>query len=59
MYDTGWHSRVGIIALLFKRRGCDVTDKARKDLEKKTGKRVVSDENYLSDTEKRKRLKEK
>lgn len=38
------------------RRGGDVAGKARKDLEKKTGKRVVSNENYLTTPEKKKRL---
>ncbi len=41
------------------RKGGDVAGKARKDLEKKTGKRVVSNENYLTTPEKKKRLKEK
>jgi DNA-damage-inducible protein D len=39
------------------RKGGGVAGKARKDLEKKTGKRVVSPENYLSEPESRKRLK--
>jgi DNA-damage-inducible protein D len=39
------------------RKGGEVAGTARKDLEKKTGKRVVSPENYLSETESRKRLK--
>jgi DNA-damage-inducible protein D len=39
------------------RKGGDVAGTARKDLEKKTGKRVVSPENYLSEPESRKRLK--
>jgi DNA-damage-inducible protein D len=41
------------------RKGGEVAGKARKDLEKKTGKRVVSPENYLSEPESRKRLKAK
>ena len=41
------------------RKGGEVAGKARKDLEKKTGKRVVSPENYLSEAESRKRLKAK
>ncbi|GBE36175.1 hypothetical protein BMS3Bbin07_00318 [bacterium BMS3Bbin07] len=41
------------------RKGGDVAGKARKDLEKKTGKRVVSDENFLTTQEKKKRLKGK
>lgn len=41
------------------RKGGDVAGTARKDLEKKTGKRVVSDENYLTTPEKKKRLKVK
>ncbi|MCX5831650.1 MAG: Bro-N domain-containing protein [Deltaproteobacteria bacterium] len=39
------------------RKGGEVAGTARKDLEKKTGKRVVSPENYLSEPESRKRLK--
>ncbi|MFZ3115542.1 MAG: Bro-N domain-containing protein [Syntrophales bacterium] len=39
------------------RKGGEVAGTARKDLEKKTGKRVVSPENYLSEPEIRKRLK--
>ncbi|PIP08724.1 MAG: phage antirepressor protein [Syntrophobacteraceae bacterium CG23_combo_of_CG06-09_8_20_14_all_50_8] len=39
------------------RKGGEVAGMARKDLEKKTGKRVVSPENYLSEPESRKRLK--
>ena len=39
------------------RIGREVAGMARKDLEKKTGKRVVSPENYLSEPESRKRLK--
>jgi hypothetical protein len=39
------------------RKGGDVAGTARKDLEKKTGKRVVSPENYLTEPESRKRLK--
>jgi len=39
------------------RKGGDVAGKARKDLEQKTMKRVVSDENYLMTSEKKKRLK--
>lgn len=41
------------------RKGGDVAGKARKDLEKKTGKRVVSNENFLTTPEKKKRLKGK
>lgn len=37
-------------------KGGGVAGKARKDLEKKTGKRVVSAENYLTEPESRKRL---
>ncbi|PIS48078.1 MAG: phage antirepressor protein [Elusimicrobia bacterium CG08_land_8_20_14_0_20_51_18] len=37
-------------------KGGSVAGKARKDLEKKTGKRVVSSENYLTEPERRKRL---
>jgi len=39
------------------RKGGEVAGRARKDLEKKTGKRVVSPENYLTEPESRKRLK--
>ena len=39
------------------RKGGEVAGTARKDLEKKTGKRVVTPENYLSEPESRKRLK--
>jgi len=39
------------------RKGGEVAGVARKDLEKKTGKRVVSPENYLEEPESRKRLK--
>jgi hypothetical protein len=39
------------------RKGGGVAGTARKDLEKKTGKRVVSQENYLTEPESRKRLK--
>lgn len=39
------------------RKGGEVAGAARKDLEKKTGKRVVSPENYLEEPESRKRLK--
>lgn len=39
------------------KKGGDVAGTARKDLEKKTGKRVVSSENYLTEPEGRKRLK--
>jgi DNA-damage-inducible protein D len=39
------------------RKGGEVNGTARKDLEKKTGKKVVSPENYLSEPEIRKRLK--
>lgn len=38
------------------RKGGAVAGKARKDLEKKTGKKVVSSENYLTEPEGRKRL---
>jgi len=41
------------------RKGGGVAGKARKDLEKKTGKRVVSPENYLTEPENRKTLKGK
>jgi hypothetical protein len=37
-------------------KGGSVAGKARKDLERKTGKKVVSSENYLSEPENRKRL---
>jgi hypothetical protein len=40
------------------RKGGGVAGKARKDLEQKTGKRVATSENYLSEPESRKRLKE-
>jgi DNA-damage-inducible protein D len=40
------------------RKGGEVAGTARKDLEKKTGKRVVTPENYLSEPESRKRLKQ-
>ena len=40
-------------------KGGAVAGKARKDLEKKTGRRVVSPENYLSEPESRKRLERK
>ncbi|MBI4655193.1 MAG: Bro-N domain-containing protein [Elusimicrobia bacterium] len=40
-------------------KGGGVAGKARKDLEKKTGKRVVSAENYLAEPEGRKRLEKK
>jgi hypothetical protein len=39
------------------RKGGEVAGPARKDLEKKTGKRVVTPENYLNEPESRKRLK--
>src|SRR3972149_2932502 len=38
------------------RKGGEVSGKARKDLEKKTGKKVVSSANYLAEPESRKRL---
>jgi len=38
------------------RKGGEVAGKARKDLEKKTGKKVVSSGNYLAEPESRKRL---
>lgn len=41
------------------RKGGSVAGKARKDLEQKTGKRVVSRENYLTQPESRKRLERK
>jgi hypothetical protein len=41
------------------RKGGGVAGKARKDLEQKTGKRVVSRENYLTQPESRKRLEKK
>ncbi|MFH0991633.1 MAG: BRO family protein [bacterium] len=41
------------------RKGGAVAKKARKDLEKKTGKKVASPENYLTEPESRKRLKGK
>ena len=41
------------------RKGGEVAGTARKDLEMKTGKRVVSPENYLTEPESRKRLKRK
>ena len=41
------------------RKGGEVAGKARKDLEQKTGKRVVSRENYLIEPESRKRLERK
>lgn len=41
------------------RKGGEVAGKARKDLEQKTGKRVVSRENYLIQPESRKRLDRK
>jgi DNA-damage-inducible protein D len=44
------------IELIFSMLG-EVAGVARKDLEKKTGKRVVSPENYLTEPESRKRLK--
>ena len=40
-------------------KGGEVAGTARKDLEKKTGKRVVSPGNYLTEPESRKRLGEK
>jgi DNA-damage-inducible protein D len=39
------------------RKGGEVSGTARKDLERKTGRRVVSPENYLGEPESRKRLK--
>jgi DNA-damage-inducible protein D len=41
------------------REGGDVAGKARRDLESRTGKRVVSRQNYLQEPENRKRLKDK
>ncbi|HRS97885.1 MAG TPA: Bro-N domain-containing protein [Smithella sp.] len=39
------------------RKGGEVAGKARLDLEEKTGKKVVSSENYLTEPERKKRLK--
>ncbi len=41
------------------RKGGEVAGHARKDLEKKTGRKVVSKENYLTESESRKRLEKK
>ena len=41
------------------RKGGEIAGTARKDLEKKIGKSVVSPENYLTEPESRKRLKQK
>lgn len=41
------------------RKGGSVAGKARKDLEKKTGRKVISEENYLIEPESRKRLERK
>ena len=41
------------------RKGGEVAGKARKDLEKKTGKKVVSSTNYLAEPENRKKLDRK
>ncbi len=41
------------------RKGGAVAGKARKDLEKQTGKKVVSSENYLNEPESRRRLERK
>ena len=41
------------------RKGGEVAGKARKDLEKKTGRKVVAKENYLIEPESRKRLERK
>jgi methylphosphotriester-DNA--protein-cysteine methyltransferase len=41
------------------RKGGEVAGTARKDLEKKTGKRVVSSENYLTTSQKSKKIKGK
>ena len=41
------------------RKGGDVAGKARKDLEQKTGKRVVSPENYLTTPEAMKKIERK
>ncbi len=41
------------------RKGGEVAGKARKDLEKKTGKRVVSNENYLITPQSQKKLEKK
>lgn len=41
------------------RKGGEVAGKARKDLEQKTGKKVVSRENYLTQSESRKKLERK
>ncbi len=40
-------------------KGGSVAGKARKDLERKTGKRVSTKENYLKEPQKQKRLKNK
>ena len=40
-------------------KGGGVAGKACKDFERKTGKRVVSSENYLTETENHKRIKRK
>ncbi|MFZ6024660.1 MAG: hypothetical protein ACOYVG_09445 [Bacteroidota bacterium] len=40
------------------KEGGDVAGKARKDLEAKTGKRIVLPENYLPEIEKKKRIKD-
>ncbi|MBI5741189.1 MAG: Bro-N domain-containing protein [Nitrospirae bacterium] len=41
------------------RKGGEVAGKAREDLERKTGRRVVTHENYLSEPESRKKLERK
>jgi len=41
------------------RKGGEVAGTARRDLEKKTGKRVVSSENYLAVPQKSKKIKGK
>ncbi len=41
------------------RKGGEVAGKARKDLEKKTGKKVVSSENYLTEPESLRKLERK
>ena len=41
------------------RKGGEVAGKARKDLEEKTGRKVVSKENYLVTPQKRKKLEGK
>ncbi len=38
------------------KQGCDVAGNARHDLEKKTGKKIVSSENYLPEVKKNKQI---